>query len=61
MLSGDKEDVVPIAENTLPFATEIHRVGGSIEIIRKPNVGHHPHCLVDPKLIINFILKADNR
>ncbi|WP_333574562.1 alpha/beta hydrolase family protein [Sphingobacterium sp. Lzh-3] len=58
---GDKDDVVPIAENTLPFAEEIRRAGGRIEIIHKPDVGHHPHCLVDPSPIINFILKADNR
>ncbi|RKF41978.1 hypothetical protein BCY89_00245 [Sphingobacterium siyangense] len=58
---GDKDDVVPIAENTLPFAEEIRRAGGRIEIIHKPEVGHHPHCLVDPSPIIDFILKASSK
>ncbi|MFU1855707.1 hypothetical protein ACK8HY_01690 [Sphingobacterium sp. NGMCC 1.201703] len=58
---GDKDDVVPIAENALPFAEEIRRAGGSIEIIHKPEVGHHPHCLVDPSPIIDFILKANSK
>jgi pimeloyl-ACP methyl ester carboxylesterase len=49
---------VPIAENTNPFEKKILEAGGSITVIRKPGVGHHPHSLVDPTPIVEFILRA---
>jgi hypothetical protein len=29
-----------------------------LEVIHKPNVGHHPHSLNDPEPIVKFILNA---
>jgi pimeloyl-ACP methyl ester carboxylesterase len=54
---GDADDVVPVEENTQVLAERYRALGGSIEIISKPGVGHHPHSLVDPTPIVNFILK----
>lgn len=53
---GDADDVVPVAENTALFEQKIKEAGGSIKIIHKPGVGHHPHSLLNPKPIIDFIL-----
>ena len=32
-------------------------LGGNINVISKPGIGHHPHALKDPKQIVDFILK----
>lgn len=55
---GDMDEVVPIAENTLPFAEKIKQAGGQITIIHKPEGKHHPHSLPNPQAIVDFILKA---
>lgn len=55
---GDADDIVPVAENTLPFEQKIKAEGGSIQVIHKPEVGHHPHSLQNPQPIVDFILKA---
>lgn len=55
---GDMDEVVPIAENTLPFAEKIKQAGGRITIIHKPEGKHHPHSLPNPQPIVDFILKA---
>lgn len=54
---GDADDVVPPDENTLIIAERYRKLGGSIELIAKPGVGHHPHGLDDSTPIINFIEK----
>lgn len=54
---GDADQVVPYAENTEIFARRIEQAGGKIELIIKKGVGHHPHCLENPKPIVDFILK----
>ena len=55
---GDADMTVPISENTDPFEQRIRAAGGRITVIRKPGVGHHPHSLIDPAPIVEFILKA---
>lgn len=55
---GDADKVVPYKENTALLAEKIKGSGGSIELIRKEGVGHHPHCLKDPKPIVDFILQG---
>lgn len=57
---GDADDVVPMAENTNVLAERYRALGGSVEIIVKPGVGHHPHSLVDPAPIVDFILEHTN-
>lgn len=54
---GDADDVVPWEENTGLIAERYRALGGSIELIRKPGIGHHPHGLDDSTPIIEFILK----
>ncbi len=54
---GEADDVVPPDENTLLLADRYRKLGGTIELIGKPGVGHHPHGLDDSTPIINFILK----
>lgn len=54
---GDADTVVPFEENTTVLAEKFKDAGGTIELIRKEGVGHHPHSLEDPKPIVDFILK----
>ncbi len=53
---GDSDKVVPHTENTLLLAENFKNAGGTIKLIKKEGVGHHPHSLKDPKPILNFIL-----
>lgn len=55
---GDMDEVVPMAENSLPFAEKIKAAGGEIQLIHKPEGKHHPHSLPNPQPIVDFILKA---
>lgn len=55
---GDLDEVVPMAENSLPFVEKIKAAGGNIQLIHKPEGKHHPHSLPNPQSIVDFILKA---
>ncbi len=57
---GDTDQVVPVAENTAVIEKRYKELGGSIQVIHKKDVGHHPHSLKDPTPIVNFILKHTN-
>ena len=54
---GDADAVVPLEENTAVIEQRYKKLGGVIEVIAKPGVGHHPHSLKDPTPIVQFILK----
>jgi len=54
---GDVDVVVPYAENTALVEEQYRKHGGVMKVIKKEGVGHHPHCLVDPTPIVDFILK----
>lgn len=54
---GDADDVVPWQENTGLLAERYRKLGGSITLIAKPGVGHHPHGLDDPTPIVEFIAR----
>lgn len=54
---GDADKVVPWDENTGVIAERYRKFGGSIKLIAKPGVGHHPHGLKDSTPIIEFITK----
>jgi pimeloyl-ACP methyl ester carboxylesterase len=58
---GEADSVVPWEENTGVVAERYRRMGGSITLISKPGVGHHPHGLADPALIVEFIMKYAGR
>ncbi len=51
---GDSDVVVPVAENTAIIESRYKTLGGSIEVIHKPGVGH-VHGLADPTPIVDFI------
>ncbi len=55
---GDADEVVPVEENTNPFEIKVKKAGGSITVIHKAGVGHHPHSLENPTPIVDFILKS---
>jgi len=54
---GDADEVVPVEENTTILEARYKKLGGSITVIHKPGVGHHPHSLKDPAPIVRFILE----
>lgn len=54
---GEADPVVPWEENTGVLAERYRQLGGSITLIPKPGIGHHPHGLADPTPIVDFILK----
>ena len=56
-VAGDADDVVPIDENILILEKRYRELGGSIQVIVKPGVGHHPHSLTDPTPVVTFLLQ----
>jgi pimeloyl-ACP methyl ester carboxylesterase len=54
---GDADTTVPFAENTGILEKRFRELGGVIEVILKPGVGHHPHSLTDPTPIVEFLIK----
>lgn len=55
-ICGDADTVVPLAENTAILEQRYKALGGTIEVILKPGVEHHPHSLSDPQPIVDFLL-----
>lgn len=53
---GAADEVVPMDEHSLLLQSRYQQLGGKMEIISKPGVGHHPHSLKDPRPIVDFIL-----
>jgi pimeloyl-ACP methyl ester carboxylesterase len=54
---GDADPVVPWDENTGIVAERYRELSGSITLMAKPGVGHHPHGFADPTPIVEFIMK----
>ncbi|MCA9156430.1 MAG: alpha/beta hydrolase fold domain-containing protein, partial [Planctomycetales bacterium] len=57
---GDADSVVPWDENTGLLADRYRQLGGTIQLIVKPGVEHHPHGLDDPTPIVDFIARYAN-
>lgn len=53
---GDIDDVVPMQENTNIIKQRYTELGGHMELVIKPNCGHHPHSLRNPEQIVDFII-----
>ena len=53
---GDADDVVPPAENAALIEQRYKALGGEIQVLHKPGIGHHPHGLDDPAPVVRFIL-----
>lgn len=58
---GQADTTVPVAENTDLIEQRYKKLGGEIEVIRKPGVDHHPHSLANPQPIVDFILEHATR
>lgn len=54
---GEADTTVPFAENTGILEKRFRELGGTIEVILKPGVDHHPHSLKDPAPVVEFLLK----
>ena len=46
---GDKDTVVPPADNALVFLERLKAAGGDAKVIVRPGCNHHPHGFVDRK------------
>lgn len=55
VVAGGADEVVPLEENGAPFAERYAQAGGRIELIVKPECGHHPHSLENPEPIVRFL------
>ena len=55
---GAVDVVVPFEENTALLKEKFEAAGGTMKLIRKEGVGHHPHSLKDPAPIVDFILDS---
>lgn len=55
LVAGDADTVVPYEENGRRLAEGYQALGGRLQVIIKPGVGHHPHSLEDPTPIVDFI------
>ncbi len=56
VVAGDVDAVVPYEENAKILVEKYKELGGRVEVIIKPGIGHHPHSLDDVLPIIEFVL-----
>jgi|GEM_PF-142362 len=54
---GDADKTVPMLENSMVVRDKMTAAGGSMRLISKPGVDHHPHSLTDPTPIVDFVLQ----
>ncbi|HEY0943837.1 MAG TPA: hypothetical protein VGD81_01170 [Opitutaceae bacterium] len=54
---GDADTIVPFAENTRVAKERYDALGGSMQVIVKPGVDHHPRSLANPAPIVEFLEK----
>lgn len=55
---GLEDKVVPYEENSKKLADNFEKAGGTMKLILKEDVGHHPHSLEDPTPIFDFIMES---
>ena len=49
------DEVVVPAEHTDVLEIRYRELGGTIKVLRRPYVGHHPHGYDDPIQVVDFI------
>ncbi|MCX6309378.1 MAG: prolyl oligopeptidase family serine peptidase [Bacteroidia bacterium] len=54
---GDADITVPLLENSMVVRDRMTATGGSMRLITKPGVDHHPHSLTDPAPIVDFVVQ----
>jgi pimeloyl-ACP methyl ester carboxylesterase len=52
---GDADEVVPFDENMAVLASQYEALNALIKLIVKEGFKHHPHCLVDPTPLVEFL------
>ena len=57
LISGDADEAVPFTENGAILKQRYDELHAVCVVIMKPGGKHHPHCLVDPAPIVEFLLK----
>ena len=55
LIYGDSDNAVPHKENSEVIYKRYKALGGPVERIVKPGQDHHPHGLVDPHPVVEFI------
>ena len=56
-LAADADEAVPYEENTVLLKKRYEELGGSMTVIVKRGLKHHPHGLDDPTPAVEWILK----
>ncbi|MEI8245863.1 MAG: GDSL-type esterase/lipase family protein [Lentisphaerota bacterium] len=51
---GDDDIIVPLEENSNVLVDNYRKAGGRARVISKRGCEHHPHCLKDPAIIVEF-------
>jgi pimeloyl-ACP methyl ester carboxylesterase len=57
LIAGDADESVPLPNNGGILKKRYDELGGVCDTIIKPGGKHHPHSLVDPTPIVDFITK----
>jgi len=57
IVAGGADETVPYEENGELFVKRFRAAGGVIEEYVKPECGHHPHSLEDPRPIVEFLVR----
>lgn len=57
LVAGGSDKTVPYEENGILLEKAYRENGVDIEVYIKPDCGHHPHGLPDPKPIVDFIIR----
>lgn len=57
-LINEADEVVPPAENGDLLVERYQALGAPITVMRRPGLGHHPHGLKDPQVIVDFALQS---
>lgn len=55
LVAGDDDSVVPFKENGEKIVEAYKEKEIPFELILKPGIGHHPHSLEDPTMIVDFL------
>ena len=58
LVYGDKDTVVPHAENSALVYDRYTALGGPVERVVKPGQDHHPHGLMDVAPVVKFFAAA---
>lgn len=56
LVYGKRDDLVPYEENGIQIEEHYSRTTVPYKIIMKPECGHHPHSLEDPREIVEFLI-----